>query len=124
MLPKKRQPQRSGIKRAPKREWPKHRKWLRSHECVVSVSSTFWFNGFCAGMVEVSHIRTAANSGTGIKPHDSSAVPMCSSHHSEYHRIGAETWEKKYALDLARLAAEFTAKSPDQAMRASLKESA
>ncbi len=121
ILPKKRQPQRSGIERAPKREWPRHRKWLRSHECVC----TLWNKlANCEGRIEVSHIRTAANSGTGLKPHDSSAVPMCHLHHFVYHNAGHAEFEKVYGLDLANLAAEFTQRSPDQAMKASLRESA
>ncbi len=112
-LPAKRQKLRSGIERAAKREWPRHRKWLRTFQCVV--------NNCQGGHIEVSHIRTAANAGTGIKPHDAFAVPMCSECHAYYHRIGHKTFERIYILNLAALAAEFTRKSPDQAMRESLK---
>ena len=120
MLPKKRQPPKSGILRAPKREWPRHRKWLRSHECVVTLCGPF-VSVNCEGPIEVSHIRTAANAGTGIKPHDSSAVPLCAYHHRFYHTRGHSSFEKFFGLDLAKLAAEFTAKSPDTQMRESLK---
>lgn len=119
LLPSKRKVARSGILRAPKREYPRHRAWLRRHQCVVS--------DCMQEPIEVSHIRTAANAGTGIKPHDSSAVPMCgglAGHHAEYHRIGHKSFEAKYRLDLFALAAAFVARSPDTAMRESMKEPA
>lgn len=114
-LPKKRQRPKSGIERAPKREWHRHRKWLRTFRCVC----TEWG---CLNIdpIEVSHIRTAANSGTGLKPHDSFAVPMCSHHHQIYHRMGHDTFERVYDLNLKQLAIEFTRKSPDKEMRESL----
>lgn len=121
MLPKKRQPQRSGIQREPQRVWQRHRAFLRRHHCVV--------HGCERTPIEVSHIRTAANAGTALKPHDASAVPMCGgigpdSHHAEYHRIGHQSFERKYALDLAALAAEFASRSTDVVMREAMKETA
>lgn len=58
-IPRRRKVQRSGIARAPRREWPKHRAFLRRHHCVVPEC--------IAEPIEVSHIRTAANAGTGLK---------------------------------------------------------
>lgn len=121
MLPPRRSAPRSGILRAPERVWQRHRKWLRGFQCVVT--------GCGRGPIEVSHLRTAANAGTGLKPHDSEAVPMCGgldpeAHHAEYHRIGHKSFEAKYGIDLAKLAAELTRRSPDTAMRESLKEPA
>lgn len=121
MLPRKREKLRSGIERAPRREWPRHRKWLRSHECICTLARLST-SILCAGQIEVSHIRTAANAGTGIKPHDAFAVPMCMQHHRRYHEMGHRSFEASYRLDLGKLAAEFTAKSPDIAMRESLKD--
>jgi hypothetical protein len=70
--------------------------------------------------VEVSHIRTASNAGTGLKPHDGFAVSMCHVHHLEYHRVGHHTFERRHRLDLDVLAAEFVRRSPDLDMRASI----
>lgn len=112
MLPPRKKRERSGIERAPKREWHRHRAWLRGFACVVTDCES--------ERQEVSHIRTAANAGTGIKPHDSSAVPMCADHHAEYHRIGHHTFEDRYRLDLVKLANEFTQRSPDVEMKKSL----
>ena len=35
MLPRKRKPARSGIERAAQREWPRHRRYIRTLTCVV-----------------------------------------------------------------------------------------
>lgn len=119
VLPKLRKMVKSGILRAPERVWPRHRAWLRRHHCVVT---------HCLQEpVEVSHIRTASNAGTGLRPHDASSVPMCggpTGHHAEYHRRGHKTFEAKYRLELAAIAAEFTRFSPDLAMLESMKEPA
>jgi hypothetical protein len=112
-LPPKRRRQRYGIERAPQRVWPRHRAWLRRHQCVVPNCQ--------GGPIEIAHIRSAANAGTGLKPGDHSALPMCTSHHAEQHRAGMLTFAAKYGLDLAGLAAEFTRRSPDKAMREALR---
>lgn len=108
MLPPKRQKQRSGIERAPQREWQRHRKFVRGHACCVP--------GCWGGPIEFAHIRTAANAGTGLKPFDWEGVSLCGDHHKESHR-GERTFEAKYKVDLKALAAEFARKSPDIAMR-------
>lgn len=112
LLPPKRPKVRSGITRAPCRAWPRHRKWLRSHCCVVM--------GCNGEPIEVSHLRTAANSGVGIKPRDDSAVPMCVKHHRIYHNLGHDSFERAYHLDLFALAEAFTVHSPDKVMRESI----
>ena len=128
MLPKKRQKPSSGILRAPERVYQRHRKWLRSHECVCTMAGGDGFKGdgehswFCQGTIEVSHIRTAANAGTALKPMDCSAVPMCQFHHAQYHRRGHDIFERAYKLDLTKLAAEFAAKTPDEKLREVLKD--
>lgn len=113
-LPARRKRPPTGIERAPKREWPKHRAFVRRHQCVVP--------GCQAGPIQFAHLRTAANAGTSIKPHDQFGVSMCALHHVEQHAIGAPAFERRYGLDLFKLAAEFTAKSTDVAMRESLRE--
>lgn len=57
------------------------------------------------------HVRTAANSGTGTKPGHDRIVPLCRHGHDEHDDIGAETFSKKYGLDLVlhaeRVSLEF-----------------
>jgi hypothetical protein len=113
-MPQRRKPPKSGISRGPHREWPRHRAFLRRHHCVVP--------GCIAEPIEVSHIRTASNAGTGLKPHDAFAVSMCHDHHLEYHRGGHHTFELRHRVDLSAIAAEFVRRSPDRDMCASLSE--
>lgn len=118
-LPAKRKPITARIAHYPERVYQRHRKWLRSHECVCTLSPK---SLGCVGAVEVSHIRNAANAGTGLKPIDSSAVPMCGMHHQEYHRVGHHTFESIYSLDLRKLAAEFASRTPDEKLREVLRD--
>jgi hypothetical protein len=71
--------------------------------------------------IEVSHLRTAANAGTGIKPHDGFAVSMCHGHHMEFHQHGPMIFEARHKVNLKALAASFVKSSPDAEMRASLR---
>jgi hypothetical protein len=112
LIPPRRKPPKSGISRGARREWPRHRAFLRRHHCVVE--------GCMAEPIEVSHIRAASNAGTGLKPHDGFAVSMCHVHHLEYHRDGHHTFERRHRLYLDALAAEFVRRSPDLDMRASI----
>jgi hypothetical protein len=113
-LPPRRKPKPSGIERAPKRDFPRHRKFVRSHACCVP---------FCQETdIEFAHVRSAENSGTGLKPADYFGVSLCHNHHREQHDHGAETFARKYGIDLWKLAAEFSRKSPDTAMRLAMKE--
>lgn len=83
---------------------PAHLRFVRSHRCCVI--------GCVQEPIEAAHVRTAANSGTGIKPPDSETVSLCQFHHAESHQIGTKSFERKHGLDLASLAAEFWRTSP------------
>ena len=71
----------------------KHRAWIRSLPCCVPG---------CRQPSVPHHVRTAANSGTGLKPADiGNTVPMCHAHHAEGHDRGWKAFEAKYNLDLS-----------------------
>jgi hypothetical protein len=70
-------------------------------------------------VVDFAHLRSAANAGTGLRPHDIFGVSLCRSHHDEQHRLGADAFGDTYKIDLWGLAAEFARRSPDWEMRAS-----
>lgn len=112
-LPSKRERARSGIERAPPREWPRHRKFVRSHGCCVA--------GCQRTDIEFAHVRSAANAGTGYKPHDAFAISLCREHHRYQHQIGQRAFEREFGLDMMALAQAFMRRSPDVAMRESLK---
>jgi hypothetical protein len=113
-LPPKRQRVRSGIPRGPKRIWLRHRKFVRSHQCCVPGCPT-------PDAVQFAHVRSAANAGTGLKPHDAFGVGMCFGHHMEQHQCGAHTFEDRHGIDLFAIAAEMVRRSPDHEMRLSLR---
>lgn len=65
---------------------PEHRKWVRQQPCL--------FNGTdCAGQMHAHHVRTAANSGVGMKPDDKFCVPLCALHHQRIHQNGEAFWD-------------------------------
>ena len=113
-LPPKLKRAKSGITKAPKREWPRHRSFVRKHACSVP--------GCMQGPIEFAHVRSAANSGTGIKPFDWFGISLCSECHREQHNIGVETFQCRHGIDLFKLAAEFARLSPDTKMKEAIKE--
>ena len=113
MLPKKRPKFQSNILRGPRRDWPRHRKYVRGFQCCVP--------GCDQGPIEFAHVRTAANSGKSLKPADWDGISLCHEHHAEQHQHGAVTFEKKYRIDLMKLANEFARQSPDQNMKESMR---
>ena len=115
-LPPRRKRIRSEIPRGPKRIWLRHRKFVRSHQCVVP--------GCPALEVDFHHIRDSANAGMGLKSHDAFGVALCRLHHDEHHSCGAHTFEDRHGIDLYAIAAEFVRRSPDWKMRLSLAEAA
>jgi hypothetical protein len=112
-LPRKRQPEKMGVRKTLQQIWPRHRRWVRSHGCCVPDCN--------ACEVEFAHLRSAANAGLAQKPHDIFGISLCRTHHDEQHRIGAISFGRKYGIDLWALASEFARRSPDQKMRDSLR---
>jgi hypothetical protein len=102
-----------GVERQVSREWPTHRAFLRRHQCCVAG---------CLGLpIVVAHVRSAANSGIGLKPSDASAIPLCVTHHTQQHSIGQTAFERLYKIDLTELAEKFAGVSPDRKMKEALK---
>ena len=87
---------------------PGHLAWLRGFQCIV--------RGCKNEPVEAAHVRVGTDGGTGMKPSDVWAVPVCREHHrsssGSIHYAGERTFERIHRLDLRALAAEFAAKSP------------
>jgi hypothetical protein len=113
-LPPRRQRVRSGILRAPKRVWLRHRKFVRSHCCCVP--------GCPALLVDCAHLRSVARgAGTSLRPHDCFTVPLCRLHHEQQEPAGPDGFGDRHGIDLWAIAAELVRRSPDQAMRVSLR---
>lgn len=109
MLPQRKKPIRSGIERAPPRDFPRHRAFVRKHCCVVTLGK---IHDDCDGPIECAHVRIGGGGGIGLKPHDAFTVSACRKHHAEQHRIGEISFVRKYAIDTASIAREFAMKSP------------
>ena len=83
---------------------PAHRTWVRSHHCCVPG---------CRDLpIECAHVRRASTAGIGIKSSDAFCLSLCRNHHSESHRIGEQTFEKRHGIELMALAREFYERSP------------
>lgn len=122
ILPKRRERQRSGIQRAPQREWPRHRKFIRSLEC--SVPNCIWslsFEGLW-NKIECAHVRVGGRAGIAQKPADWHCIPLCSIHHKEQHAVGEPVFEHKYKIDMKRIALALAKQSPDTAMKEAMRE--
>jgi hypothetical protein len=113
MLPARLKRPKLGVQVPPRKIWPRHRRWVKSHGCCVP--------GCDATIVDFAHLRSCANAGVGQKPHDIFGVSLCRAHHDEQHRLGVDAFDRKYGIDLWALAAEFVRRSPDGEMRATLK---
>jgi hypothetical protein len=107
----------------PKRK--KHARMLHKDETVVRCDAHLQFvRGFvcsvwhvsgpsdpCSGKVEAAHVRTGTDGGTGMKPSDSWAIPLCNEHHREQHQIGEPAFERKYGIKMKEIAAGLWDKS-------------
>ena len=110
ILPRRRQPARSGIERAEQRVWLRHRKFVRGHSCCVP--------GCEDGPIDFAHVKTVGSGG-----HDAQAVSLCRRHHKIQHDIGIATFQTKYGVDLWAIAAAFVRASPDVAMKEAIRMS-
>jgi len=93
-----------------------HRRFVRSHECVLFGNSISECD--IDHPTEAAHFRSAANSGAGLKPGDEFLLPLCRSHHREQHQIGQLAFERRYGISMEAKAMEFAAASPDKIIRA------
>ena len=100
-------------KRENNREFPAHRRFVKGHRCCIP--------GCLQTPIEFAHLRTAANSGTGLKPPDWYGIPLCRQHHAMAHSKGHD----QLGVDLEFLfktASWLAWQSPDKKMRMAMKE--
>lgn len=90
-------------KRASRWRSQAHCSFVRSHACCA-----------CGSMaaIEVAHVRIGSGAGVGQKPDDWNTVSLCRDCHSEQHRIGETSFERKHKIDMRRLADTFALASP------------
>lgn len=71
---------------------PKYLRFIRSLPCCV-----------CGGLeTEAAHQRIFGSAGTGIKPPDSMAIPLCHNCHTMEHSMGAKSFWDSYAISTNR----------------------
>lgn len=79
---------------------PTYLAFVRRHHCTcVEIDPTG-----CGGEIEAAHVRRGTDGGIGMKPSDCYALPLCSEHHAEQHRIGEQSFEKKYRFSMRQVA--------------------
>lgn len=110
MFPKRRERVRSGIERAPQREFPGHRAWVRGHACSVA--------GCESRQIEAAHVQASPEvpvserSAGKIKAHDKWTYPLCHDHHREAHDIGHERFDKRHVINRVEIARRLQSVSP------------
>lgn len=81
-----------------------HRDWVRGHYCSVP--------GCQLMPIEVAHVRRGTGGGMALKPNDACTLSLCREHHAEQHRIGEQSFERKYGFTMLDKAREFYRASP------------
>ena len=80
-----------------------HLRFVRSFMCACAAAGAT----DCSGKIEAAHTRIGTDGGTSLKPSDCYAIPLCSSHHAEQHRIGERSFETKYKINMKEIAARL-----------------
>lgn len=83
---------------------PAHRQWVRGHYCSVP--------GCQLMPIECAHVRRGGSGGVGFKTSDGLCLSLCREHHSEQHRIGEQSFEKRHGFKMLAKAEEFYRASP------------
>ncbi len=108
IIPKRLKRPKMGVREPSKLRSPSHLKWVRGHSCCVST-------GACDANIEAHHVRETVDGnggGIGLKPDDSSAVPLCAFHHQNVHMVGIKTFQALHKIDLTRIAETLWQRSP------------
>lgn len=105
-LPKRRKPEKLGVREEPQIRNASHLQWVRGHQCACGSLPT------CSSRIEAAHVRTGTDGGMGMKPGDNWVIPLCSWHHATQHRIGEPAFEKDYGINMKQIAQGLWAKSP------------
>lgn len=109
-LPKRRKPEKLGVREEPQIRNASHLQWVRGHDC--SCAAIAHTRACCEGRIEAAHVRTGTDGGMAVKPSDCWVVPLCNFHHGLQHRIGEPEFERRHSIDMKKIAAALWAKSP------------
>lgn len=76
-----------------------HREYISKQPCAVC---------YARGFNDPHHIKTRRAGGTWRD-----LVPLCHTHHVEFHNMGVGSFERRYAVDLHAVARRLAAKAHD-----------
>lgn len=105
-LPKRIPVQRANPRKGPMRD-PGYRRWLRIERFCYIAGAVI--GGQCEPFPFNPDPAHTQNNGMGSKGPDSSCVPLCRRHHSEYDR-DRKAFERKYGICMAEIAKEHYAR--------------
>lgn len=105
---KRRKREPMGIREPEQIRSPSHLAWVRGHCCAIAGKS----GHICEGRMEAHHVREGSNGGMGMKSDDSDAVPLCAEGHALGHRIGWQSFQRVYLVNLPSIAADLWKRSP------------
>ena len=84
---------------------PEYVAWIRQQICAIPATSTWIPDWSMRAAIHVCHVKSRAAGGADI----ANVVPMCATHHDEQHRIGILSFQRKYGVDLKRIATDLWA---------------
>lgn len=91
-------------KRFAARRDPAYTAWIHTLPCWLR------FTGSCFGATEATHVRSRGAGGDDR----GNLVPLCHGHHMEQHRVGIQTWQATYRVNLPVVAAALTDRYLDE----------
>ena len=114
-IPRRKKRAKMNVRESSVIKCPAHLRWVRGHECLCAGKMEHIIVGDdylaspspCIGRMEAHH-STTRGAGGG----DETAVPLCSGHHADGHKMGWATFQQRFAVDLASTAAALWNASP------------
>lgn len=103
--PQKRPRVKMNVRESERIELPGHLRYIRLCRCCVE-------DAFCDGRIEAAHVRIGSDGGTGLKPSDCYAVPLCQEHHRLQHKIGERRFWGMRKMDPHLVAESYWKLSP------------
>jgi hypothetical protein len=88
-----------GGDRFPRLRDDKYRAFIREQPCHL------WHGALC--FIELPSVAAHVKSRGAGGPDRGNILPLCRAHHQEQHAIGIRSFEARYHVDLAQIAAEY-----------------
>ncbi|HEX7720435.1 MAG TPA: hypothetical protein VF389_11565 [Woeseiaceae bacterium] len=89
-------PRHRNAGRPPEKTAPGFLQWLRGRKCFIASHAP---KHVCEGKVRACHFDPYGCKGMGTKVADRASMPMCDAAHGEQHRIGWQSFQRKYRFN-------------------------